>query len=113
MLESVVEKYLKKKIKALGGECDKFVSPGKKGVPDRICFLPGGRVLIVETKAPGGEPSRIQKVRIKKLVALGFEAVVADSKEKVDELCEKLEEKYGIHPKTLSESRNRKRIRNS
>ena len=53
MLEKDVEKRLIKPVRQLGGLCLKFETPGFTGVPDRIILLPGGRVLFVETKAPG------------------------------------------------------------
>lgn len=51
--EANVEKYLKKQIEAIGGLCWKWVSPGRSGVPDRICIMPGGLIFFVELKAPG------------------------------------------------------------
>ena len=66
MLESSIEKYLVSRIKQ---ECDgmalKFVSPGFNGVPDRIIFLPGGKIVLAELKAPqkkAGEPYRLMFV---------------------------------------------------
>ena len=54
MLESEIEKYLCKRVKAeLKGRAFKFVSPGFSGVPDRIVLAPTGRIWFVETKAPG------------------------------------------------------------
>lgn len=44
-----------------GGLCLKFVSPGKRGVPDRIVLFPGGVVAFVEFKRPGGRFSELQK----------------------------------------------------
>ena len=53
MLECDIEKLLKRPIKALGGLCLKFETPGFTGVPDRILMLPGGHIVFVETKQPG------------------------------------------------------------
>lgn len=53
MLERDVEKRLIKPVRELGGLCLKFESPGYTGVPDRLLLFPGGRVVFVETKAPG------------------------------------------------------------
>jgi hypothetical protein len=39
----------------MGGKAFKFVSPGNPGVPDRLCVLPGGRIVFVEVKRPGRE----------------------------------------------------------
>ena len=53
MRESRVEGALRKKVTAAGGLCLKFVSPGQRGVPDRLCIMPHGVVAFVELKAPG------------------------------------------------------------
>ena len=52
MLERDIEKALVKRIKALGGLCEKFVSPSNIGVPDRLVTLPG-EILFVELKSSG------------------------------------------------------------
>ena len=54
MKESGVESHLFSRIRRIGGECLKFVSPGRAGVTDRIVILPGGEVVWVETKRPKG-----------------------------------------------------------
>ena len=50
MLERDIEKALVKRIKTLGGLCEKFVSPSNIGVPDRLITLPG-KILFIELKA--------------------------------------------------------------
>lgn len=57
--ENKVEKYLNDKLTALGGVTRKWVSPGRDGVPDRICIL-NGTVWLVEVKTLGGELSKAQ-----------------------------------------------------
>jgi len=86
MRESQIEKKLKDKVEAIGGKCMKFVSPGTSGVPDRICLFPGGRVIFVETKAPGEKPSSLQKKRHDELKKLGFKVLIIDSEEKINEI---------------------------
>lgn len=54
MKESKIEQALVEGVEALGGLCLKFTSPGRRGVPDRICVLPHGRVYWVELKRPKG-----------------------------------------------------------
>lgn len=87
MRENEVERYLKRRVEAEGGKCWKWVSPGRRGVPDRIVLLPGGRVLFVELKAPG-QTERPDQVRVQDILRdLGcvvFSAV--DSREKVEEV---------------------------
>ena len=53
MLEKEIEAYLCKRIKQLGGMCEKFTSPQKRSVPDRIITLPNNNIIFVETKAEG------------------------------------------------------------
>lgn len=84
--ESVIESYLREKVKTLGGVAYKFVSPGRRGVPDRICCFPGGTVVFVEVKSPTGTTTPIQDVEIKTLKQLGFDAVIIDSRPRVDAL---------------------------
>jgi len=86
MKESQIEKKLKDKVEAIGGKCMKFVSPGMSGVPDRICLFPGGRVLFIETKAPGGKLRPLQRKRHQELQELGFKVLVIDSEEKINEI---------------------------
>lgn len=46
MRERDVERYLRERVKQLGGRAYKFVSPGNNGVPDRIVMLPGGNCFL-------------------------------------------------------------------
>ncbi|MHB8061353.1 MAG: PDDEXK family nuclease [Ruminiclostridium sp.] len=84
MLESQIEKKLKKAVEAKGGKCFKFVSPGMSGVPDRICLYPGGRIIFVELKAPREKPRPLQLKRHKEIRALGFDVRVIDSEEQIN-----------------------------
>ena len=85
-LERTVEKYLVKRVKEAGGMAPKWVSPGRSGVPDRIVFLPGGRIIFVEVKAPGKKLGPLQ-VHVKgQLESLGVDFRVVDSKEAVNAL---------------------------
>ena len=77
--ESLIEKHLIAEVKKAGGIAFKFVSPGRRSVPDRIVLLPGGRLVFVECKAPG-KPRTDQLREHERLRALGFTVVVLDSK---------------------------------
>lgn len=68
--EKQLEKYLRLRIEERGGVCQKFVSPGQDGVPDRVVVMPGGRVYFVELKTQAGKLSRIQKYQLKRLCDL-------------------------------------------
>lgn len=84
MKESQLEKRLKDEIEQLGGLCFKWVSPGRRGVPDRICILPRGRTIFVEMKAPNGKLSPLQEKRIQELEKRKHEVYVLETKQKVD-----------------------------
>jgi len=90
MLEKDIEKKLVAEVVKRGGVCWKFTS-SINGVPDRIILLPGGEVMFVETKAPGGKPRPIQMARIRKIKELGVRAEVISSKEEIEKLFEKEE----------------------
>ena len=59
-LESQLEGKLAKYAKSKGCLTYKFSSPANRGVPDRIFIGPTGRVLFMELKAPGKEPTKLQ-----------------------------------------------------
>ena len=84
--EKVIEAYLVREVRNLGGICLKFASSFETGYPDRLVLMPGGRAAWVELKSKGEKPRRIQWMRMAELARLGFEVHVADSKEKVDEI---------------------------
>lgn len=75
MLESVVEAIFSRRVRELGGQSFKF-APVVAGNPDRIVLMPGGVVLFVELKAPGGRLSPVQKLWHKRAAALGTNVVV-------------------------------------
>lgn len=89
--EKQIEARFRKKVKAAGGIALKFVSPGYRGVPDRLVFMPRGRIYLVELKAPGKKPSKLQLKVKAMLEGLGFKYYVIDSYEAVEafinEIC--------------------------
>ena len=56
----------------------KMVSPGLRGVPDRV-FIRAGRVLWIEFKAPGEDATEQQKKRHREMRAHGAEVHVIDN----------------------------------
>jgi hypothetical protein len=84
MLERDIEKALVKRITALGGTCEKFTSPARRSVPDRIVCLPGGVVEFVELKAPGKKPKEKQERDHLRRRAIGCVVRVIDSLEGID-----------------------------
>jgi hypothetical protein len=105
--ETAVEKYLVEQVEARGGLCEKHVSPGRKGVPDRLVSWPGGysdwriehwpplitrdsshffaMMDLVETKAPLGRLSGPQRRDHARRGALGIPVYVVWTKAHVDE----------------------------
>ena len=88
MRERTIEKYLVDVVNTLGGECWKW--SGRIGVPDRICFFPGGRVVFVEVKQKTGRLSKMQMHIHEKLRNLGMDVRVVWSKDDVDELVRQI-----------------------
>lgn len=86
MLERRVERRLVERARDTGGLAIKWTSPAFSGVPDRIVFLPGGRIIFVELKAPGERPTALQSRVHEMLTRLGADVRVIDSLEGVDAL---------------------------
>jgi len=83
MLEKNIESALVKRVKELNGLCEKFTSPGRRSVPDRLVTLPGGVVIFVELKSPGKLPSPLQIRDNLRRIGLGCDVRVIDSLEQV------------------------------
>lgn len=85
MLEREIERYLVKRVEALGGKAYKFVSPGRAGVADRIVCLANGEIWFVEIKTEGGRLSALQKVFAEDMIRMNQRYLVVWSKEQIDE----------------------------
>lgn len=81
MLERQIEAALCQRVKEFGGMCEKFTSPARRSVPDRLITLPGGRIIFVEVKAPGKKPTKAQALDHERRGALGCDVRVIDSME--------------------------------
>ena len=88
MRESAIEQYLVKRVKEAGGTAYKFVSPGRRGVPDRMVVFPGGRVFFVELKAPNGRLRSAQARARTALESQGCVVEVIRRKGQVDDFIE-------------------------
>lgn len=98
MLEADIEKYLVKRVKEIGGVPYKFTSPAHRGVPDRLCVLPCGKIAFVEVKREGGVISKLQQAEHNTLRNLGHMVLVVWNKQEVDEAIEIMKEEiYGQH----------------
>lgn len=104
--ESEIENYFVRKIEAIGGRAIKFNPHNNRGLPDRVCFLPGGHIFLVELKRPGMRPRKNQERQLALFRKLGFQATWADSFSRVDKLIELIkshirEHRNGFHVERL------------
>jgi len=83
MLERDIEKKFVAHVKSLGGTAEKFTSPARRSVPDRIVTLPGGRIIFLELKATGKEATEQQAKDHKRRRDLGCDVRVINSLEQV------------------------------
>lgn len=83
-LERVVEQYLHRQVKAVGGNTYKL-APIVAGTPDRLVLLPPGKVLLVELKSATGKLRPVQQVWHRNALAMGITVHVLSSKQQVDE----------------------------
>ena len=81
MLEEDVESALVRRVKKLGGTAEKFTSPGRRSVPDRLVTLPDGSIIFVEVKAPGKKPTEKQARDHERRRKMGCDVRVIDSVE--------------------------------
>ena len=91
MKEKTIERRLVKAVKARGGICPKWVSPGFAGVPDRLVFLPGRRFGLVEVKAPGEKLYVYLFSRHKLLAKLGFPIYILDGVEQIGGILDEIQ----------------------
>ena len=78
--ESYIEKKVSDYARKLGWLTFKWTSTSQRFVPDRLFFY-GGKVVIVEFKAPGKEPSKAQRIIHNMLDKVGFPVYVIDDVE--------------------------------
>lgn len=102
MKERVIEAYLVKRVKALGGEVRKVQFIGRTGAPDRLVMLPQREkenslsrtfndmfhptTIWVELKAPGEKAKAHQVREHERMRRMGQRVEVIDSIEGVDAL---------------------------
>ncbi len=84
MRESKIEKDVCDHASELGWLVYKFVSPGTRGVPDRV-IMKNGIVIFIEFKKRNEVPSGLQKKQVKKIRDRGIKVfIVDDLKEGID-----------------------------
>lgn len=83
MREAQLEAHFRKAVKSLGGAVHKLVGT-KRGMPDRLVLLPGGRIFLVELKTDTGKLSPLQEDWIEKAWELGTAVEVLYGRTGVD-----------------------------
>jgi hypothetical protein len=82
--EKVTELYLANEMLKIGGISFKWTSPGRRGVPDRICIFPCGLIVFAEIKSEGIKP-KAHQIRFAELMdSFKVESVFLDTKAQVD-----------------------------
>lgn len=85
--ESKVERELRDRIEANGGECIKVTVIGRRGFFDRLVTLPGGRVILVEVKRPkGGRVAPHQMLWHERFAELGVAVAIVKRSADIDAL---------------------------
>jgi hypothetical protein len=84
--EKDIEKYLRGRVKDLGGIYRKVVYQGRKGAPDDWCFFPGGQLVIVECKAHDGKVDKHQAIEHEELGSKGFKVHVVYSRAEIEQM---------------------------
>lgn len=93
--EGAVETYLHGQVWALGGTTRKFVSPGHRGVPDRILLWPAGITHFAETKGSEDDKVKSHQAREhKRFRDLGHRVEVLRTKEAVDRYIEQFRKEF-------------------
>lgn len=88
-----IEKWLETKLlaecKSLDCLCMKFISPGNRGVPDRLIFCKGGKTYLVEVKDETvKELKGLQDVWQRRFRSLDFDHRLINSKESLNKLLD-------------------------
>ncbi len=86
--EAHIERYLVERVEQCGGMTEKFSSPGKKFVPDRIVTWPAygfARVHFVELKTVGGKLEPGQERDHARRRKMGCHVFVLWTKDQVDD----------------------------
>lgn len=87
--ENGVEVALRKEVEKIGGITRKWVSPGRRGVPDQIVFVPGHLVWFVEVKTINEVPADHQMREMNRLRKAGAQVTWVAGIAGVDKFMER------------------------
>ena len=93
MLEKEIEKKVNTHARETGWLQFKFVSPGKRGVPDRMYFYKG-HTLMIEFKALGGRTTELQEKEMRLLRKAGIHCYVIDNVTEGKDVLDTLKENW-------------------
>ena len=79
--ESLIERKVCRYARSKGLRADKWTSPGRRSVPDRIILGPERLIFFIEFKRPGEKPTKLQEAEHAELRKLGFSVFVIDNVE--------------------------------
>jgi len=102
MRESDIEKAVCDYAKKRGLHCYKFVSPGTRGVPDRMFTYHGGIVFFIEFKKPGETPRADQIRVIERMVKHEVPVFIIDDIEIGKEIIDELVDDYPVTPLSVA-----------
>lgn len=88
--EPYIERRFVREVERAGGRALKWVSPGNRGVPDRIVLLPHGRVVFVELKRPGGKLEPLQERWARILKEMGHTVYKIESVEEIQSFIDEV-----------------------
>jgi hypothetical protein len=88
--ESQIEARVVQYARARGLRADKFTSPNRRSVPDRIVLCPGGQLFFIEFKRPKrGKGTDAQAREHEDLRRLGFAVYIIDDVEEGKQLIDR------------------------
>lgn len=90
MLEKDLEKYFNAAVERRGYMSLKFVSPSRRGVPDRIVFGEGRCYLVEFKNGASRRLSKLQAYMFERFEIRGFPVAVLRTKAEVDAFIQKI-----------------------
>jgi hypothetical protein len=86
MLESAIQTQIKHKLEKSGWLVNKMIQTSLNGWPDLEC-IKQGRVIYIEVKQPGKQPTDLQLYRHRQLRDHGMLILTAHSTKEIEHLC--------------------------
>jgi hypothetical protein len=85
--EDTVEEQLVRRVRAMGGRCEKMAMKGRRGFFDRLVVLPGARIFFCECKRPVGGRLSPHQISLHEVYrTLGVEVRIIRNSEDIDKL---------------------------